>query len=264
MLPIHCAHKAIVDPSILKPHPANPNEHGDEQIKMFVEILRFQGWRRPITVSLLSGFITKGHGALAAALSGGFDQVPIDYQEYENEAQELSDIVADNQLARMSQMNVGKLQSIVNTLGSISCNLEMTGFKLDSLNTFLNPPPLIEPQVEEEKDNPYTGKVKSPLYQMKGEKPSAGELYDAQKYRELTKRIKDVGLPADEENFLCMAAARHVVFNYEKIAEFYAHASKKAQVLMEDSALVIIDFNKAIDEGFVVLADEIAEAYKNA
>jgi len=268
MIPIHCAHKAVVDPSTLVPHPANPNEHGPDQVALFVQILNFQGWRRPITVSTRSGFITKGHGALAAAFAAGFTEVPIDYQDYENEAQELSDIVADNQLARMSQMNVGKLQQIVTTLETIGegTNLEMTGFKLESLNTFLNPPVLsTEPEEEDDSEGvEYTRKVVSPIYTPKGEKPEYSEMYDTTKYAQLTAAINKAEISENDKNLLRFAACRHIVFNYEKLAEFYAHAPKEVQLLMEDSAMVIIDFNKAIEKGFVVLADEIAEAYRNA
>jgi len=68
-------------------------------------------------------------------------------------------------------------------------------------------------------------------------------------------------LPEDEKQFLRSAAERHKVFNYENIAEYYAHSSKDCQELMEDSALVIIDFNKAIENGFVKMSREISEVY---
>jgi hypothetical protein len=42
-------------------------------------------------------------------------------------------------------------------------------------------------------------------------------------------------------------------FNYKNVAEYYAHSEKEVQELMEDSALVIIDYNKAIELGFVKL-----------
>jgi len=56
--------------------------------------------------------------------------------------------------------------------------------------------------------------------------------------------------------FLIVAARRHTVLHYNKIADFYAHADAKLQALIEDSALVIIDFNKAIELGYVKLAEE--------
>lgn len=48
-----------------------------------------------------------------------------------------------------------------------------------------------------------------------------------------------------------MAASRHVVFRYDRIAEYYCHAPKEVQELMEESALVIIDFDDAIEGGYV-------------
>ena len=42
---------------------------------------------------------------------------------------------------------------------------------------------------------------------------------------------------------LLLAATRHIVFNYQMLAEFYSQADKKVQELMEESGLVIIDFD---------------------
>lgn len=58
------------------------------------------------------------------------------------------------------------------------------------------------------------------------------------------------------------AATRHIVFNYERIADYYASASKEVQELMEQSALVIIDFDKAIEQGFVQLNDKMRMLYE--
>jgi len=49
--------------------------------------------------------------------------------------------------------------------------------------------------------------------------------------------------------------------NFELIANYYAHASKECQELMEDSALVIIDFEKALEKGYVTLSDKISDQY---
>jgi hypothetical protein len=75
------------------------------------------------------------------------------------------------------------------------------------------------------------------------------------------KEIDASNLSYDEKNFLIDAARRHTVFNYEKIADYYAHASKEMQQLMERSALVIIDFEKAIEYGYVKLSDDIRKQY---
>jgi len=134
---IECEHSAQVDPKLLKHHPKNPNEHPPEQIEFFKNILLYQGWRRPITVSKRSGFITKGHGALITALEMGLAVVPVDYQNYDSEDQELADILADNQLARMSTLNNDKLQKIIDSIDSDSVDLELTGFKLENIDEIM-------------------------------------------------------------------------------------------------------------------------------
>ena len=53
------------------------------------------------------------------------------------------------------------------------------------------------------------------------------------------------------------AAKRHNCFNYQKIAEYYAGASKEMQELMEKSALVIIDYDDAIANGYVELSETL-------
>lgn len=49
------------------------------------------------------------------------------------------------------------------------------------------------------------------------------------------------------------------MFNYSKIADYYASASPEMQELMEDSALVIIDFDDAIAKGYVKLNKRMVE-----
>lgn len=127
---VKCAHDAIVAVEELYPHPENPNEHPEDQLEFFRAILDYQGWRRPITVSTLSGFVVKGHGALMTARSAGETHVPVDYQDYPDEASEIADMVADNQLARLSTMNAGKLRELTTGLSSIEggFDLKLTGF----------------------------------------------------------------------------------------------------------------------------------------
>ena len=57
--------------------------------------------------------------------------------------------------------------------------------------------------------------------------------------------------------FLILACTRHLGFNYSKIAEYYAHANKEMQELMEKNALVLIDYDDAIAYGYTKLATEI-------
>jgi len=117
-----------------------------------------------------------------------------------------------------------------------------------------------EPNQDEKK---YSSKIEAPIYEPKNKKPHLIELCDTSKAHRLMREIDKSGLSFDEKNFLINAARRHNVFNYEKIADYYAHATHEMQNLMERSGLVIIDFEKAIQLGYVKLCDEIKNQYLN-
>ena len=117
--------------------------------------------------------------------------------------------------------------------------------------------------IEEESDEEaYTKKIEVPKYIPTGEKPKIDELLNKEKANNFILKIKESSVAKDEKDFLLMAAYRHTKFNYKNIAEYYAHANKEMQELMEDSALVIIDFNKALENGYVTLSEEISNQYK--
>ncbi len=109
----------------------------------------------------------------------------------------------------------------------------------------------------EEKDLTYTTKVNIPQYQPSTEKPDILSLCDQQKVLKLIDEINASNVSEDEKKFLRKAATRHYVFNYSRVADYYCHASKEMQELMEKSALVIIDFEDAIANGYVELSDFI-------
>ena len=114
---------------------------------------------------------------------------------------------------------------------------------------------------KDESENKYSSKIQTPIYEPKNKKPHVAELYDKEKTRRLMRKIDASNVTAEEKIFLLEASKRHVIFNYEKIADYYAHSNKEMQELMEDSALVIIDFEKAIQLGYVKLCDEIRTQY---
>lgn len=105
----------------------------------------------------------------------------------------------------------------------------------------------------------YTTVVNIPQYAPKNNKPSLEELCDYSKYSKLKFDIDQSNVSEEEKKFLKMAASRHIVFNYSKIADYYAHASSEMQRLMEQSALVIIDIDDAIANGYVKLSKDIQE-----
>lgn len=127
-IPVYCAHDAIVATEEMKPNPKNPNTHPDEQLKRLGAIIRGAGWRNPITVSKRSGLIVRGHGRLAAAKLEGLNEVPVDYQNYASEAEELADLVADNRIAELADPDMQKLAGIFEEINTSDIGIEMTGY----------------------------------------------------------------------------------------------------------------------------------------
>lgn len=123
---VYSAFDEIVHLETLRPNPKNPNTHGTEQIAMMAEIIQKAGWRNSITVSKLSGYVVKGHGRLLAAEYAGFTEVPVEYQHYDSEADELADLVADNRLAELAEMDKEKLAAIFAELES--GDVSLTGY----------------------------------------------------------------------------------------------------------------------------------------
>jgi hypothetical protein len=115
--------------------------------------------------------------------------------------------------------------------------------------------------LEDQGENKYTTKIDAPIYEPKNQKPHILELYDNQKTKRLIREIDQSSLPTEEKMFLVDAARRHTIFNYEKIADYYANSSKEMQHLMERSGLVIIDFEKAIEYGYVKICEDIRNQY---
>lgn len=112
-----------------------------------------------------------------------------------------------------------------------------------------------------QEDKKYSSKIEAPIYEPKNKKPHLLELLEDSKTKRIIREIQASNVSEDEKLFLIEAAKRHTVFHYENIADYYSHSSKEMQHLMERSALVIIDFNKAIEYGYIRLCDDIKSQY---
>lgn len=105
----------------------------------------------------------------------------------------------------------------------------------------------------------YTQKIDIPQYKPTGEVPKLCDLIDEEKTHDLLMDIILSKVSWEERQFLIKASYRHLAFNYRKIAEYYANASKEMQSLMEKSALVIIDYDDAIKNGYAKLSKRIKQ-----
>lgn len=132
-VPVFCSHDEIVAIEKVIPNPKNPNQHDDRQVELLGNIIEATGWRQPITISKRSGFIVKGHGRLMAAVKKQWKQVPVDYQEYANDAEEWADLIADNRLAELSTLDTGRLIDLIGDMDTGEAPIELTGYTAEDV-----------------------------------------------------------------------------------------------------------------------------------
>lgn len=111
----------------------------------------------------------------------------------------------------------------------------------------------------ETEENKYSTKTNIPQYEIQEDDVTLAECVDDEKTQSLITEIENAKISEDEKDFLIKAAFRHNVFNYAKIANYYAKASEEMQNLMEKSALVIIDYDDAIANGYVKLTKKLKD-----
>ena len=95
----------LVDIDSIVGNPKNPNHHPQDQIERLAKLIKNTGFRSPLIISKRSGFLVVGHGRLDAAKKLGLKEVPVIYQDFENEAEEYSFVVADNAIGSWSALD---------------------------------------------------------------------------------------------------------------------------------------------------------------
>jgi ParB-like chromosome segregation protein Spo0J len=240
----------------LIPYAANSRTHSDAQVAQIAASIKEFGWTNPILVDG-DNTIIAGHGRLLAARKLGMQEVPAIVLDHLSKAQQRALVIADNKLALNAGWDDDLLKIELQALGELDFDLMLTGFTLDEIGDLFadgdKPGDILSEN--------YSRKIESPVYEITGAKPKLSELVDRSKSIELQKEIKAADLPKDVHDFLMWASERHSIFNFSNIAEYYAHSDADMQSLMERSALVIIDFDKAVEEGFVTLTDQVRDIY---
>lgn len=136
---VWCAHDEIVPTEKIIGNPRNPNRHPEKQVAALGKVIKGQGWRAPITISRHSGFVVRGHGRYAAALDLGLSAVPVDFQEYEDDANEWADMVADNRIAEMAEMDKHALRDILTSMQDSyqDLDIELTGYTATDIDSLI-------------------------------------------------------------------------------------------------------------------------------
>ena len=241
-----------VDPHELTPNPLNWRRHPSTQQAAVHEALERLGWVQQVIVNRRTGRLIDGHLRVELARERG-ERVPVLYVDLDEDEERLALATLDPlaalaepddevlaQLLEGVQLEDGPLAEVISTLA---------GEELEAVH---------DPDPEY-----YTGKLDGLIYEpQESEPPPVAELYDTSKTSELEDAIMEADLPDDVRAFLMLAARRFTAFRYDRIAEYYAHASPEVQELMERLALVIVDYDQAIELGFARLSDALAEEYE--
>ena len=232
----------------LLPYARNSRTHSDAQVAQIAASITEFGWTNPILADGDKGIIA-GHGRLLAARKLGMDTVPVIELSHLTKAQKQAYIIADNKLALNADWDYALLKIELDDLKLLEFDINLTG--IDPTDEVYN---IDNNQLDDEK---YSTKITTPIYEIKGDKPLVSELYNNNKTNDLSNKIINSDIPEEIKTFLINASYRHIVFNYQNIAEFYAHSDEGVKSLMRQSALVIIDYDQAIEEGYVELSKEL-------
>jgi len=145
---VMCAYKKLVPTTELKLNPRNPNLHPQAQLNLIGKVILAQGWRQAVTVSTRSGLVVRGHGRVLASLRAGFAVVPVDYQDYESEASEIADMIADNKLAAEAALNRDVIKDLLLEVDTGAFDTDLTGYtqeEIEGLMTASVPEGVFEP-----------------------------------------------------------------------------------------------------------------------
>ena len=238
-----------LSPDELTPYENNARKHAPVDIEGIKKSILDVGFLDPIGVWGENNIIVEGHGRQIAAKELHLDKVPVIRLDQLTDEQRREYTIRHNRSAEMSSWDFDVLEKEL-------AQLSIDGIDMDDLNFSFDFGEEEKPNVT---DGFYTDAVNLPQYEPVGECPEISELTDTDKYHELFKKIEEADIEDDIRQFLYLAAARHIGFNYKTIANFYAHQPKEVQELMEDSALVLIDINDAIRNGYAELSERLDE-----
>lgn len=245
------------DINSLIPYEFNNKIHDEVQINRIANSIKEFWFTQPVVIDK-DNIIIIGHWRVEAAKKLWLEKVPVVMMDNLTEAQVKKLRILDNKLNE-SEYDLANLRLELESLDDLNFwDLELTAEDLF-------------PELEIDEFNPdefddnwwqYVEKTDTPLYEPTGEKVEIEEMVNTAKYDELMEKLNKAEIPNKIKQFLMKASTRHLQFNYKKIAEYYSNAPKEIQELFEDNALVIIDFDKAIEWGYAQMLESFKSLIK--
>ena len=230
----------------------NPRQN-DMAVDKVAKSIQDYGFLVPIVIDK-NKVILAGHTRYKASKKLGLKEVPCIIAKSLSEIQGKEFRLVDNRAGEFAQWDSELLRQELDDIANEDLS---QFFEFDDLTALL-----IDGEGEGSitDDTTYTQKVEIPIYTPDTTRETTEEsLVDTEYFDELMKEIDDADIPEKAKDFLRLSAYRHLRFDYTAIADYYAKADEKVQNLMERSGLVIIDYDKALEYGFVEFSDSLKE-----
>lgn len=128
------AYKSINE---LQEYDKNTRTHSDEQVAQIAQSINEYGWTNPILIDEHNSVIA-GHGRLLAALSIGYESVPVIQLVGLTESQKRAYRIADNKLPLNAGWDKVLLQEELRLLQDDGFDLDLTGFTDDEIDHLLD------------------------------------------------------------------------------------------------------------------------------
>lgn len=134
----------------IDPHPDNANVGDLESIQ---ESIRVNGFYAPIIVQASSGYIIAGNHRYKAAVSLGYESVPVVYLDVDDEEAKRI-MVADNRTTRLGHDDTEMLTKLLEDLGDSDIGLMGTGYTHAELQSLMDSSDQFDPELTGEPDHP--------------------------------------------------------------------------------------------------------------
>lgn len=246
------------------PNPLNWRMHPEPQVEALKGLLNEVGWVAPVIVDRRTGFLIDGHLRVELAKQNGDAEVPFIEIETVDDAEAGLVLATLDTVTTLAEADDDQLRLLLESVHTTDENVQAL------LNMARSPEPESGPREDiatkyaQRVEERYSKRVEPPVYEPTGPCPAVSDLYDDTMARELIEAVNGAeGVGEEVQAFLRAAAHRFTQFDFRAIAEFYAHADPTVQALMERLALVIPDFDRAIELGFVRLSEALMAEYRN-
>lgn len=230
----------MVPLSELRPYDGNAKRHTNEQIDAVEASIREFGFRNPV-LAWHDGedpVIVAGHARCIAAKNLGMGEVPVIFVDDLSDAQRRALTLVDNQTTMMTGWDDSQLDY---ELDILSDDFDMSDFGFD---------------LDQGDDDTYTGKTEGLIYEPADEKPEAFEMYDLSETQSLQRELNKLNIGIEFKEMLEAAAYRFAVFDYSKIADYYANGTDQEKKAIELLEMVIVDRGGKIEKAATKFVDD--------